>query len=181
MVSTALLVALVALGATSAGSAQARDVPCGEAGQAPREVALHDLRDSMLCLINRIRGHYGLGTLSENVPLRRSATGHSIDMVEHGYFAHDGSAGSTLDSRVAQTGYLARVNSYAVGENIGGGVGRERGSPLAVFLDWMHSPPHRQNILDPEFHDLGIGVARGFPSGGGEAAATYTLDFGMRR
>lgn len=181
MVSTALLVALVTLSATLADSAQARDVACGEAGQAPKEAALNDLRDSMLCLINKIRGHYDIGALSENVPLRRSATGHSNDMVEHGYFAHDGSAGSTLGSRVTQAGYLARVNSYAVGENIGGGVGRKRGSPLAVFRAWMHSPPHRQNILDPEFHDLGIGVARGFPAGGGAAAATYTLDFGMRR
>jgi uncharacterized protein YkwD len=181
MVSTALLVALVAVSATSASPAQARDVPCGEAGQAPKEAALNDLRDSMLCLINQIRGHYGIAALSENAPLRRSATGHSNDMVEHGYFAHDGPAGSTLGSRVAQAGYLARVNIYAVGENIGGGLGRGRGSALAVFRGWMHSAPHRANILDPEFHDLGIGVARGFPAGGGEAAATYTLDFGMRR
>ncbi len=181
MVSTALLVALVAIGVAPADRAQARAALCEEADRAPQQAALNDLRGSMLCLINRIRDHYGVEALSENAPLRRSATGHSNDMVAHGYLAHDGSAGSTLGSRVARAGYLARVNVYAVGENIGGGVGRARGSALAVFQGWMHSSPHRANILDPEFHDLGIGVVRGFPAGGGATAATYTLDFGMRR
>jgi uncharacterized protein YkwD len=45
----------------------------------------------------------------------------------------------------------------------------------------MHSPPHRANILDPGFRDAGVGVARGFPLGGGGAAATYTVDFGARK
>ena len=174
-----LLVALLAF--ARAPVASAGEAPCDRAGQAPRAAALNDLRGSMLCLINGARERYGLTALEENLPLRRSATGHSNDMVANDYFAHDGPAGSTPGSRVARAGYLTRVNTYAVGENIGGGIGRERGSPLAVFHSWMHSPPHRANILDPEFHDLGVGVARGYPAGGGIAAATYTLDFGMRR
>ncbi len=178
MVLATLVMALLALGWVS--SARAGEPSCVGAGQAPRQAALNDLRGSMLCLINRIREHYGLGELRENLPLRRSATGHSYDMVDRDYFSHDGPAGSTPGSRVAQTGYLARVNKYAVGENIGGGIGSQRGSPLAVFRSWMHSPPHRANILDAEFHDLGVGVARGYPGGGGSTAATYTLDFGMR-
>lgn len=177
----ALLATLVVCGALSAARVGAEaPSPCDEATQAPRQASLDELRTSMLCLVNRVRDHYGLAPLDENTPLRRSATGHSNDMVEHGYLSHGGPAGSTVGSRVTQAGYLARVNAYFIGENIGGGVGRERGSALAVFRAWMHSPPHRENILDPEFHDLGIGVARGYPDGGGAAAATYTLDLGMR-
>jgi uncharacterized protein YkwD len=180
-VATALLAALVAPGALAVAPAAAGGgSPCGLATMAPRQASLGDLRESMLCLVNRVREHYGLDELSDNTQLRRSATGHSIDMVEHRYFSHDGPAGSTVDSRVTRAGYLARVSAYFVGENIGGGVGRGLGSPLAVFRAWMHSPPHRENILDPEFHDLGVGVARGYPDGGGAAAATYTLDLGMR-
>ena len=181
-VATALLATLTVLGAlfTAPAGAEAGPACRGEATQAPKQASLGELRGSMLCLINRVREHYGLAPLDENTPLRRSATGHSNDMVEHGYFSHDGPAGSTVDSRLTQAGYLARVNDYFIGENIGGGIGRVRGSALAVFRAWMHSPPHRENILDPQFHDLGIGVARGYPDGGGAAAATYTLDLGMR-
>jgi uncharacterized protein YkwD len=178
-VTVALLALLVASG-LAAAHANAAKSPCDEAAQAPRQASLNDLRSSMLCLVNRVREHYGIEPLEENAPLRRSATGHSNDMVEHGYFSHDGPAGSTVGSRVTQSGYLARVNAYFIGENIGGGVGPKRGSALAVFRAWMHSPPHRANILDTEFHDLGVGVARGYPAGGGIAAATYTLDLGMR-
>jgi uncharacterized protein YkwD len=172
-----MLVSIETLGGTRAHA----DGPiCGSAGEAPREASLPQLRDSMLCLINEVRERYGMGPLTENVQLRRSATGHSNDMVAQRYFSHDGPAGSTVGSRVARAGYLARVNVYLVGENIGGGVGT-RGSPLAILRSWMHSPPHRANILDVGFHDLGIGVARGYPTGGGARAATYTLDFGRRR
>jgi uncharacterized protein YkwD len=174
----ASLFAATALGAErSDAEIEAR---CEQADEAPRQATLHYLRSSVLCLVNRVRQHYGLEALSYNAELRSSATGHSNDMVVHGYFAHDGPSGSTVGTRVAKAGYLARVNTYFIGENIGGGVGGSGGSPLAVLRSWMHSPPHRANILDPDFHDFGVGVARGFPFGGGSAAATYTLDFGMR-
>jgi uncharacterized protein YkwD len=177
---TALLATLlVAVGLPGERAAAATGGGCEGAARAPRQATLNDLRNSMLCLVNRVRDHYGLAPLDESTPLRRSATGHSNDMVEYRYFSHDGPAGSTVGSRVTKAGYLARVNAYFIGENIGGGV-RERGSALFVFRAWMHSPPHRENILDPEFHDLGVGVARGYPDGGGAAAATYTLDLGMR-
>jgi uncharacterized protein YkwD len=100
-------------------------------------------------------------------------------MVANGYFSHYGPTGSTVGSRLAEAGYLARASTYIVGENIGGGSGRS-GSPLAILQAWMHSPPHRANILDAGFHDVGVGVASGYPAGGGAWAATYTLDFGMR-
>lgn len=154
---------------------------CGEAVEAPHQISLHGLRSSVLCLVNRVRDHYKLSPLDFNHDLRASATHHSKDMVIHGYFAHDGSSGSTAAQRVVRSGYLLRTKGYYIGENIGGGAGRRYGSPLAVVRAWMHSPPHRENILNPLFHDAGVGVARGFPGGAGSRAATYTLDFGARR
>ncbi len=85
-------------------------------------------------------------------------------MVVHRYFAHEGPGGS-VDSRIARAGYLARARAFTIGENIGGGTGPRCGSPMAIFKEWMHSPPHRENILDPSFRDAGVGVARGFPFG----------------
>jgi uncharacterized protein YkwD len=137
------------------------------------------MRSSELCLINRVRAHYGLHPLAFNQSLRDSATGHSDSMVIHHYFAHEG-PGGTVDSRISRTGYLHHARAFAVGENIGGGHGKRFGSPMAVFQDWMHSPPHRANILDPNYRDAGVGVARGFPMGSEAGSATYTVDFGAR-
>jgi uncharacterized protein YkwD len=49
---------------------------------------------------------------------------------------------------------------------------------------WMNSPPHRQNILDPHWREIGIaavhmsgapGTFRGMP------VTIITTDFGVRR
>jgi uncharacterized protein YkwD len=177
----AALLALVALGAALLPSASvAAPTPCGNAAAAPARLTLHQMRSSELCLINRARAHYGLVPLQYNPDLRDSATGHSDSMVVHRYFAHEGPGGS-VDSRISRTGYLAKgVQDFTIGENIAAGSGHE-GSPWQIFVGWMHSPPHRANILDPSYRDAGVGVARGFPLGGAGAAATYTVDFGARK
>ncbi len=141
---------------------------------------MHGLRTSVLCLVNQVRRHYDLQPLSYNRDLKDSATHHSRDMVRHRYFAHSGSRGSTTVQRVVRSGYLYRTEGFYVGENLGGGIGRSFGSPLAVLHAWMHSPPHRENLLSPHFHDAGVGVWRGFPGHGGLDGATYTLDLGAR-
>jgi len=176
----ATLLALVALGVAllPAASAEAAS-PCGHSTETPAQLTLHQMRTSELCLINRVRVHYGLVPLQYNAELRDSATGHSDSMVVHRYFGHEGPGGS-VDSRISRAGYLSHAGSFVIGENIGGGTGRHWGSPKAVFEEWMHSPPHRANILDPSFRDAGVGVARGFPLGGHAAGATYTVDFGAR-
>ncbi len=174
--------ATLALTAALGGRAEARwDAGCPDAGKAPRQLTMHQMRSAVLCVVNRLRRHHDLRPLEFSEQLRRSATAHSIDMVVHDYFGHDGLHGSTLGDRIAHAGYLSRVNTYFVGENIGGGMGRRLGSPAAVCRAWMRSPSHRANILSPGFRDFGIGVARGFPGGLGARAATYTLDFGARR
>jgi uncharacterized protein YkwD len=177
----AALVALVALGAALLPSASvASGIPCGNAAATPARLTMHQMRSSELCLINRARAHYGLVPLHYNADLRDSATGHSDSMVVHRYFAHEGPGGS-VDSRISRAGYLDKgVQDFTIGENIAAGSGHE-GSPWQIFVDWMHSPPHRANILDPGFRDAGVGVARGFPLGGAGAAATYTVDFGARK
>jgi len=173
------MVALVACLAAPASGAAASGSSCGRSTTAPAQLTLHEMRSSELCLINRVRAHYGLRPLAFNPSLRDSASGHSDSMVAHHYFAHVGPGGS-VDRRITRTGYLHRARAFAVGENIGGGHGRRYGSPMAVFKEWMHSPPHRANILDPGYHDAGVGVARGFPMGAGAGSATYTVDFGAR-
>ena len=177
LVAMLALAALLASLAASAGAAGGS--ACGHATAVPTKLSLAEMRRSELCLINRVRAHYGLHPLAFNADLRDSAIGHSDSMVHNHYFAHEGPGGS-VDSRISRAGYLHRARSFTIGENIGGGSGRRYGSPMAVFKEWMHSPPHRANILDPSFRDAGVGVARGYPMGAAAAAATYTVDFGAR-
>ncbi len=42
----------------------------------------------------------------------------------------------------------------------------------------MNSPGHKANILDGRFREIGLGVVRSAPKGGG---ATYVNTFGYRR
>jgi len=171
----ALLVALLVPVADAAADR------CGRPGLAPIQATDHQLRTSTLCLINRMREQRDIPPLAYNSALRRSATAHSVSMVSSGSLSHYGPAGSTLISRIARSGYLSRVSRYRLAENIGAGTGRRFGSPFAIVSEWMHSPGHRANILDPALHDFGVGISRGSPFGGGyRKSATYTLDLGMR-
>ena len=180
LVLPALILAIVVLTAGLAPSAgAAAKAPCGASKTVPRALSLHQMRSSVLCLLNRIRVHYKLHPLAYNTALRTSASAHSVSMVVHGYLGHEGPGGS-MDSRITRAGYLSSAGRFVIGEDIGGGDG-VLGSPLAVVRDWMHSPVHRENILDPHFRDAGVGVARGFPLDGTRGrAATYTVDFGAR-
>jgi uncharacterized protein YkwD len=151
---------------------------CGGARGNPSGQSLGQLRAATLCLINHIRHQHGLGSVHSNGSLRHAAQHHSDDMVRRDYFSHDSPGGGSIQSRIGGSGYLAGAKRYLYGEIIGGGTGNG-GSPKAVANAWMHSPTHRAAILNGSFHDLGIGVAHGFP-GSGSRGATFTVDFGSR-
>ena len=84
--------------------------PCGAPSSVPRALSLHEMRSSVLCLLNRIRVHYKLHPLAYNRALRTSASAHSVSMVVHGYFAHEGPGGS-MDHRISRAGYLAAARA----------------------------------------------------------------------
>jgi len=176
----ALATTMAILMALLVGAASA-DARCGRHWQAPRKATDHQLRTSVLCLVNLARERRGIAPLKYSEALRRSATAHSRDMVRAGRLSHYGSGGSTPTARIANSGYLARARFYRLAENIGAGRGRSNGSPAAIVRSWMGSPGHRSNILDRGFRDFGVGVARGDASGGHSNAATYTLDLASRR
>jgi len=137
----------------------------------------------MLCLMNRTRARYGLRPLRTNQCLHRVAARHAHDMVNRRYFAHTTPNGWTPGRRARASGYVPRRAAWVVGENIAWGVaGAAR--PNWVVRAWMHSPPHRHNILSRHFRDVGIGVARGVPVRGFRGVplrATFSVEFGAHR
>jgi uncharacterized protein YkwD len=174
-------VALLGLSATAAARGPAhrhahRAVgACSSSHAAVRAATIRRSRDATLCLLNRVRARYGLPPLRLDAKLSRAARRHSRDMVRRRYFAHDSPSGRSPFERMRATHYVPRSASWWLGENIGWGSG-PLGAPAALVRAWMHSPPHRANILSRRFRDVGIGIAVGAPVGGG--GATYTTDFG---
>lgn len=140
-----------------------------------RAAAIRRARDATLCLLNRVRARHGQPPLRLNRKLSRAARRHSRDMVRHRYFAHDSRNGRSPFDRMRATRYVPRNASWWLGENIGWGSG-SLSQPAAMVRAWMHSPPHRANILNRRFRDIGIGIVIGAPVGG--RGATYTTDFG---
>jgi len=162
------------------GQATATASVCGKSRRPPAGLTAHQLRTSVLCLVNRAREGHGLHRLRFNRKLRESATAHSHVMIASGLFSHEGPGGSTVTSRVSRSGYLRHASHYFVAENIGTGMGSAYGSPFGMVRLWMHSPPHRANILDPSLRDFGVGIARGDVVNGSSRGVTYTLVFGSR-
>ncbi len=122
---------------------------------------------SVLYHTNFERHHANLQPLRSNRLLIRAAHSHSEFLAQTRAFSHEGPGWrSTASVRVEQEGYAG-----ATAENIWLRVNdkRPRHSRLpwrndwelgrSVVADWMASPGHRDNILNPAFTEVGIGVA----------------------
>jgi uncharacterized protein YkwD len=138
------------------------------------------MRHATLCLLNRERRGHGLHALRLNPSLSKAASQHAHDMVSRGYFSHTSPGGMGVVDRIRRTGYVHGGQSWLLGENLAWGAGTT-GTPRKIVSAWMHSPPHRANILTPGLREIGIGIARGAPQPTGVAAETYATDFGELR
>lgn len=101
--------------------------------------------------LNRERRHAGLPPLQLDANLNGAAYEHVADMARNNYFDHVSPSGQTPWDRIRAHNFFY---AYA-GENIalaGSGIQADR----ALF----NSPPHRANILSPNFTRVGIAVMR---------------------
>jgi uncharacterized protein YkwD len=122
----------------------------------------------MLTRVNYEREQEGLQPLKWCPSLARAATSHSIDMAERQYFEHISPDGLEVWDRAEAEGYVYRT----IGENIAVG----QGSVREVMDDWMDSPGHRKNLLDPEYEHFGLGIHTGQYEG--RRAIYWTQNFG---
>ena len=104
-------------------------------------------------LTNETRNDVSLGTLTRSATLDRAAQLKAENMAKNGYFAHYAPDGTSPWYWFDVAGY----NYIHAGEN------------LAVhFTDsdevvdaWMNSPTHRDNILNGNYTEIGVGTAKG--------------------
>jgi uncharacterized protein YkwD len=112
--------------------------------------------------LNSARQAHGLRALTPSRALERTAVRFSRQMVAEHFFDHRG-----FGRRTAGTGHRHRAENLAWTTSA---------SPRGVVAQWLASPPHRANMLDPRFRHIGVGVASGTPSG--TPGATVTAHFG---
>ena len=177
-----LLPALIACIALALPASASAAKPCADATTIPDATNLAEIRKATLCLLNVERRARGRPRLRSDGELAKAARRYSATMVRQGFFDHVSPSGSTLGSRVrAGTRYLeGPVSKWSLGENLAWG-SRELATPKEIVRSWMRSPGHKRNILDRRFRHVGIGVVLGAPEDvGGQPAATYTTNFGLR-
>ncbi|HET6174870.1 MAG TPA: CAP domain-containing protein [Gaiellales bacterium] len=147
---------LVAFATFGAGSAQAA-----------RPLHLSTAERSLLTAINSARAAAGVAPLRATVSLTSAATWQSQVLAQAGILDHTSPDGSTLIDRLTR----ARWHGTAAGEDLA-----VAPTPSDAVSMWMQSPGHRENLLRPSFHTVGLGLARGVWSG--RAALYVTADFG---
>jgi uncharacterized protein YkwD len=152
---------------------------CANTGLRARTGNLPQVSAAVLCLINNQRALAGLAPLRASGRLASAAQRHSSDMARNGYFDHTGPTGDTMAHRIAASGYVQAGRGAALGENIAW-VAMANSTPAAMVADWLSSPEHRANLLDPGFRDSGIGIAMARPAAvtGGIGGVDVTEDFG---
>ena len=173
---TVALTAAIAL----VGPAPASAAGCVNADTLPGAVSEHALGKATVCLINKERTSRGMRALRMNRRLSRAALAHTVDMVNQHYFEHVSQIGENVVDRLNATGYLTRVHSWLVGENLAWGT-EDLATPRKTVVAWMNSPGHRANILKRRFREIGIGIVFHAPTATDPVAATYTTTFGYRR
>jgi uncharacterized protein YkwD len=130
----------------------------------PAAQASGDAIQYALNQVNAARASYGFAPLSLNDGITAVAYGHAADMLANGYFSHDSLDGTTYRQRLTaggiSYGYSGENQCYLTN---GGGV--------HATLDWCHAAfwaepypgdaNHKANILNPNFREVGIGIAVG--------------------
>ena len=94
------------------------------------------------------------GPLVWNDRLEAAALRHSLDMKQHAHFSHRGTDGSRVGDRATAAGYRWRL----VGENIA----RFQTDVDRVMADWMGSPGHCRQIMDPRSVEMGAAERSGY-------------------
>ena len=109
-----------------------------------------NLEDDLTGLINQERTEAGLDPLRIDEQLLEAAQDHSRNMALNDFVSHDGLDGSSPGERIEDAGYEWSV----WGENIV----VNSDDPDAI-MDYFTtgSGTNRDNILDPDFQDIGIG------------------------
>lgn len=118
---------------------------------------------------NQARQAVGLKPLVNNSKLDQAAKLKAENMVQNNYFNHNSPSGITPWFWFAKAGY----NYKYAGENLAIGFFDSK----ELFNAWLNSPSHRENILNPNYKEMGTAVLPGY---GGGNTVVVVQEFGSQ-
>ena len=172
MIRSATLVLLLAVALVAA-------TPASTATQvAQRDTSLER---AVVDAVNSVRLSHGLRPLAVSRGLRASAFGHTNALAAAGLFQHESPDGTPFDRRIRKAYTPRGFASWSVGENLV--FGSAPFSAEDVVQAWLESPPHRRNLLNRSWREIGVGAVLAQNAGGeygDEPVVIVTADFGAR-
>lgn len=122
--------------------------------------------ENILRLINKERTYRGIPSLEIDERLDKAAIRKTEDMINRNYFEHY-AFGLTPWNFITEAGY----NYLYAGENLAMDFDTSEG----MVRSWMQSTTHRNNILNPDFDETGIGIVKGEYTEDGNSHETYMV------
>ena len=132
--------------------------------------------------INDVRRQRGLKPFVTSAKLSAAAAQHTREMGVDGYFEHESYDSTPFWKRIERWYPSKGWRSWSVGENLlysSPNVTASEGVEL-----WMGSPPHRANLLNRTWREIGISAIHFDAAPGeyhGQPVTIVTADFGVRR
>jgi uncharacterized protein YkwD len=145
-------------------------LPMGADSQGPPKLQLSKEEQKLVELTNKEREKEKLPPLTPNALLFQAARAHSANMASQRKMEHV-LDDKTPAQRVEATGY----DYKQMGENIAMSEGHFFTLP-DIMKNWMSSEGHRKNILNPNFTEIGVGIAHNE-----QGETYYTQVFGTPR
>jgi uncharacterized protein YkwD len=126
----------------------------------------------LLSATNTARSQNGAAALGTNSKLAAAAQAKANDMANRNYWSHNTPEGDPPWIFVTAQGY----DYQKLGENLAAGFSDEQ----ATVNGWMGSAPHRDNMLDPAFTEVGFGWANNanYTSAGGGPMTVVVAFYG---
>ncbi len=110
---------------------------------------LPDAGEQIFALANQAREQAGLQRLNWDPALAHAALAHCRLMARKGPISHQYSGEPDLTARAGQAG----AHFSLIEENVAVGP-----TPEEIHQEWMHSPGHRANLLNPKVDRIGVAV-----------------------
>ncbi len=144
-------------------AARLQDADIAPHAAAPINPVVSSPEHEVIALVNQERAAASLPALRFHADLAASALAHARDMERRGYFAHETPEGRNIGDRIKATGYLnvdfGTCNCAGWNSSVGENIAKGDFTAKSVVEAWMNSPSHRDNILSPDFAEIGIGIA----------------------
>jgi len=107
----------------------------------------------LISLTNQYRHAKGLNTLVTNPRLTQAAINKARDILSGQYFDHSSPQGKKFSDWIKEVNY----QYFYVGENLA----IDFASDKELFQAWVNSPKHQENLISPQYQEIGIAAIKG--------------------